>query len=88
MWSDVVDLRDFYSSSLGYVARRAIGRRLRDMWPDMESQRLLGLGYATPFLGGLLADRYIGQRRSVYIGGIVMAMFLPIFQMGAVAGGV
>lgn len=54
MWSDVVDLRDFYSSSLGYVARRAIGRRLRDMWPDVAGQRLLGLGYATPFLGSFL----------------------------------
>ncbi len=63
MWSDVVDLRDFYTSSLGYVARRAIGRRLRDMWPDMENQRLLGLGYATPFLGSFLgrAERVLAM---------------------------
>jgi POT family proton-dependent oligopeptide transporter len=33
-----------------------------------------GLVYATPFIGGLLADRYIGQRRAVYIGGLVMAL--------------
>jgi len=32
------------------------------------------LVYATPFLGGLIADRWIGQRKAVYIGGIVMAM--------------
>lgn len=31
-----------------------------------------GLVYATPLLGGYLADRYLGQRRSVYIGGILM----------------
>jgi SAM-dependent methyltransferase len=50
MWSDVVDLRDFYAGALGYVARRAIGRRLREMWPDVTGQRVLGLGYSTPFL--------------------------------------
>lgn len=63
MWSDVVDLRDFYTSSLGYVARRAIGRRLRDMWPDVAGQRLLGLGYATPFLGSFLgkAERVLAM---------------------------
>jgi POT family proton-dependent oligopeptide transporter len=31
-----------------------------------------GLVYATPLLGGYLADRYLGQRRSIYIGGILM----------------
>lgn len=31
-----------------------------------------GFVYFTPFFGGLLADRYLGQRRSVYIGGILM----------------
>lgn len=33
-----------------------------------------GFVYFTPFFGGLLADRYIGQRRAVYIGGILMAI--------------
>ena len=32
------------------------------------------LVYATPFFGGILADRWIGQRKAVYIGGIVMAL--------------
>jgi POT family proton-dependent oligopeptide transporter len=32
------------------------------------------LVYATPFIGGILADRFIGQRRAVYIGGIIMAL--------------
>lgn len=50
MWSDVIDLRDFYASSLGQVARRMIRRRLREMWPDLAGQRVIGLGYATPFL--------------------------------------
>ncbi len=33
-----------------------------------------GLVYLTPVFGGILADRYLGQRRSVYIGGAVMAI--------------
>jgi len=33
-----------------------------------------GFAYFTPFFGGIIADRYIGQRRSVYIGGALMAI--------------
>jgi len=31
-----------------------------------------GLVYLTPFFGGLLADRVLGQRKSVYVGGVLM----------------
>jgi SAM-dependent methyltransferase len=50
MYSDVVDLRDFYQTSLGQVARRMIRRRIRMIWPDTSGLRVLGLGYATPYL--------------------------------------
>ena len=50
MRTDVVDLRDFYSTSLGRVAQRMIRRRLRLLWPDVSGLSMLGLGYATPFL--------------------------------------
>lgn len=50
MWMDAVDLRDFYGSGLGRVARRAIRERVRAMWPNVSGMNLLGLGYATPFL--------------------------------------
>ncbi len=33
----------------------------------------LAFVYFTPFLGGLIADRYLGYRRSVFIGGLLMA---------------
>lgn len=33
-----------------------------------------GLVYLTPILGGLLADKYLGQRKSIFIGGVVMAV--------------
>jgi SAM-dependent methyltransferase len=56
MASDVVDLRDFYRSALGQVARRMIRRAIRRVWPDLHGTRLLGLGYATPFLSALSAE--------------------------------
>ncbi len=33
-----------------------------------------GLVYLTPLLGGFMADRYLGQKRSVYLGGTLMAL--------------
>lgn len=50
MWTDVVDLRDFYDTSLGQMARRMIRRQLRQLWPDVSGQRVMGLGFATPYL--------------------------------------
>jgi SAM-dependent methyltransferase len=43
-------LQEFYESRTGQVARRLISRRLRGQWPDLSGQRLLGLGFATPYL--------------------------------------
>src|SRR5581483_3655416 len=33
----------------------------------------VALVYLTPFLGGLIADRYLGYRRTIIIGGVLMA---------------
>ena len=56
MPSDVVDLRDFYRSALGQVARRMIRRAIQRVWPDLHGMRLLGIGYATPFLSALSGE--------------------------------
>ncbi|MEX0922521.1 MAG: methyltransferase domain-containing protein [Rhodovibrionaceae bacterium] len=56
MWSDVVDLREFYESRRGQVARHLIRHRLRQVWPDLRGQSLLGLGYATPYLRQFLGE--------------------------------
>src|SRR5258708_30486103 len=56
MASDVVDLRDFYRSALGQVARRMIRRAIQRVWPDLHGMRLLGIGYATPFLSALSGE--------------------------------
>ncbi|MDA0305270.1 MAG: methyltransferase domain-containing protein [Proteobacteria bacterium] len=56
MWTDVVDLRDFYASVLGQVARRMIRRRMRILWPDVTGQSVLGIGYATPYLNSFRSN--------------------------------
>jgi SAM-dependent methyltransferase len=56
MAADVVDLRDFYRSALGQVARRMIRRAIQRVWPDLNGMRLLGIGYATPFLSALSSE--------------------------------
>src|ERR1700753_2483267 len=48
---DVIDLRNFYSQRLGIVARRLINRGIRARWPEAQGQRVLGIGYPTPYLG-------------------------------------
>ena len=56
MYHDVVDLRDFYETQLGAMARRMIRRGVRSMWPDVKGQRVLGLGYATPYLRQFMTE--------------------------------
>jgi SAM-dependent methyltransferase len=56
MWTDVVDLRDFYQTSQGQMARRIIRHRIRDLWPDVSGLRVMGLGFATPFLRPFLNE--------------------------------
>lgn len=48
-----------------------------------------GLVYLTPLLGGYISDRYWGNRRSILVGGILMAIgqFLMFFSGSAVVDG-
>lgn len=50
MQLDVIDLREFYDSSLGHMANLMIRRRIRELWPNVGGMDVLGLGYASPFL--------------------------------------
>jgi SAM-dependent methyltransferase len=47
---DVTDLRAFYATALGDVARRVIGSVIAARWPSVVGQSVLGLGYALPYL--------------------------------------
>lgn len=50
MHLDVGELQTFYDSHLGQIARRLIRQRLREVWPSVRGQSVLGLGFATPYL--------------------------------------
>jgi SAM-dependent methyltransferase len=52
----VRDLTEFYDGHLGAVARRILLRRLRLIWPDVEGLRVLGYGYAMPYLRPFLVE--------------------------------
>jgi SAM-dependent methyltransferase len=56
MWLDVIDQRDFYAKPLGRLVCRLIGARLRDIWPDLRGQRVVGLGFAIPYLPSFADD--------------------------------
>ncbi|MBS8261858.1 class I SAM-dependent methyltransferase [Roseibium polysiphoniae] len=50
MYLDVADLRTFYDLPMGRLLRVLIGGRIRALWPSLEGQSLLGIGYAGPFM--------------------------------------
>ncbi|HLY54995.1 MAG TPA: methyltransferase domain-containing protein [Stellaceae bacterium] len=56
MYTDVVDLRDFYETSLGQTACRMLRRRIRTIWPSLEGTSLVGIGYAGPYLRPYLGE--------------------------------
>ena len=57
--------------------------------PSQKANEIVGtylaFVYFTPFLGGLLADRYLGFRRSVLLGGLLMAAGLWFVGSGRAA---
>ncbi len=50
MRMDIVDLRQFYATPIGENVRRFIGQALISVWRPLSGERLVGLGYATPYL--------------------------------------
>lgn len=56
MHRDVTNLRDFYARPLGTVVRRILAGRLRARWRNVTGMTVIGLGFATPFLGKFRDD--------------------------------
>jgi POT family proton-dependent oligopeptide transporter len=46
-----------------------------------------GLVYVTPILGGILADKVLGQRKTIYIGGLTMAVGQFVLAVSATSQG-
>lgn len=56
MFTDVAELREFYTSPLGQLAQRTLRRQVRQLWPDVRGLSLLGLGFSTPLLRPFLGE--------------------------------
>lgn len=50
MQMDIIELRDFYSSALGRMARKITSRQVRSRWPDLRGESVMGFGYSIPYL--------------------------------------
>jgi SAM-dependent methyltransferase len=57
---DVRDLTAFYDAPLGQLARRVIMREIQSFWPDLRNYRVLGYGFAIPYLRA-----FTGTERSI-----------------------
>lgn len=58
-WPDIIELKHFYFSTLGKIARRRIRYAIKRRWPEVEKESVLGLGFATPYLRDFLADNRV-----------------------------
>ena len=65
---DVIELRQFYTTPLGVTVRRLVSHRLRQRPRPPAGSRVLGLGFAAPWLDG-----YRNHRREVF-------SFMPAHQ--------
>ena len=53
---DAGELVDFYESAMGRAARRMILRRIKEIWPHLKGFRVLGYGFAVPYLKSYLGE--------------------------------
>ncbi|MBU6155575.1 MAG: class I SAM-dependent methyltransferase [Alphaproteobacteria bacterium] len=50
MLLDARELQAFYETRLGQASAKFIRRRLRELWPSVRGEAVVGLGYALPYL--------------------------------------
>ena len=56
MYLDVIELRDFYATLTGRAVRRKVGHAIADLATARSGERVLGFGFATPYLSRLTDD--------------------------------
>lgn len=59
-------IKAWFEGSYGELTTQALSSHIYGLY--------VGLVYFTPFFGGIIADRWLGQKRSVYVGAVVMAI--------------
>src|SRR5438128_1969193 len=50
MYRSAYDLKAFYNGKVGRVVRRVLQQRVREFWPEVKGLRVMGSGYAVPYL--------------------------------------
>lgn len=50
MYRSIYDLKDFYNSPTGAVVRRVLRPQIRSWWDNVKGLRVVGIGYAQPYL--------------------------------------
>lgn len=50
MYRSIYDLKDFYNGDAGSHVRKILRAHIHAWWPNVSGQRVLGIGYATPYL--------------------------------------
>ena len=56
MRNNATDLKEFYETVQGRVVQRILRQHVRQLWPDVRGQRVVGLGYAVPYLRQLIGE--------------------------------
>src|SRR5215204_4949 len=79
---DVVDLRDFYATLLGRIVNRHVGRAVSSLARSGPGECVLGLGFATPYLGHFRSE---GGRTLAFMPAAQGVMDWPSEGLGAVA---
>ncbi len=60
MYPDVIELRDFYATELGRLVQAKVGHAIADLVVTRPGERVLGFGFATPYL-----RRHVGDAERV-----------------------
>jgi SAM-dependent methyltransferase len=82
MNSDIVDLRSFYASLIGRLAARLIGEALAEVSTGLPRERLVGIGFALPWLDKVGED---AERVLAFMPGTQGAVCWPSRQCCATA---
>ncbi|MDB5492307.1 MAG: SAM-dependent methyltransferase 2, in cluster with Hydroxyacylglutathione hydrolase [Micavibrio sp.] len=56
MATTIYDLRSFYECRKGHIVQPLLQNKILSIWPDAPGLRMLGCGYAVPFLDPYLAS--------------------------------
>jgi hypothetical protein len=81
MHAKTVDLREFYDAVQGRVVQRVLRHQIRAFWPEAKGLRVLGVGYALPYLKPFMAE---AERVAALMPGGQGAVFWPPDEKGLV----